>query len=608
MKNLILWTLSFLLGFNPALMAAGNARQNNEIKAFIEMTGVTKRSVSFRELYSKISPYLPQAQKEELTQFIREYGDMKLPKLDATKIKISGSPDEAYSLQVVTKGESGSIQMINDQKEFARINGTTVTAQDLETTATFMQKLGLPSQEVADTFRRAVPPKDGKFNAMDLSRVSKSDQAVYFKQTRELLASMEAVQAAEFRVKTSMLAPSNKYEVVLNWLRGEDAFAMEVGQKCTAAGYSTTEVGYSNQGPTKRLTCGTDGDDGVPEQFREKAPGKFCESKNDFACNPVVFGVNQSKEAFCVKAGPNTTSQCTAKANESGTIMPNLSEAKNRDALNAELAKIKEASKAVLDLCLANESASKGKKKSAASGLISDQTSTCGEFRKHAATIDGWDCEKGSDAFKKTYEAQCKAKAEEQRPAPGTPVNGGADQGRPGQGNGTTPAAPGTPGADGRPAGPTRPPGEISCDKLPKKYSTTSGCAGGSQKMASADPDKDKAGFTVCDDGKKKYAINELYWCDCGKGVENPDYRTCKNANGKKDKNDKDSDEDSNKNGFWKKNKKWLIPLGFGLLGLGLFHWLAKQNVKQQYQYLEPEPPAKPPVAPPAAPVPRGTN
>jgi hypothetical protein len=607
MRNLILWTLSFLLGFEPALMAAGNARQNAEIKAFIEMTGVTKRSVTFRELYSKISPYLPQAQKDELAQFIQEYGDMKLPKLDASKFKISGSPDEAYKLQVVTKGQAGSIEIFNDNKQFLRVNGETITDGDMVSAGSFMEKLGLPSREVASTFQRQTLPPDGRVNATDLSRMSKSDQAVYFKQTRELLASMEAVQVQEMKIKSAMLEPQNKFEVVLRWLAGEAAFALGSGEKCTAAGYNDTEVAYN--GP--RLTCGTDGKGGVPEQFRKKGANSFCEAKQ-FACNPVVFGVNQNKESFCVAAGPTTTAQCMQKAGESGTIMPNLNDKLPRDQFDAELAKIKDAAKAVVALCDKNESGiGRGGKANPALGLIEDQSRTCVTFREHEKVVAAWDCNT-NETFKKKYEAVCKAKVEDQR-QPATPANpgtGGADGGKPPVTGQPTPA-PGTPaqgGADGQnrpptPQTPARPAGEIACSDMPKKYSTTSGCAAGIEKYADRDPKKPS--FTICDDGKKKYKLSEIYWCACKDDAENPDRNTCLKK-GEKDPIKDDADKKKEK-GFWDKNKKWLIPLGFGLLGLGLFHWLAKSQVKQQYQYLEPEP-VKPPAPPPAAPVPRGTN
>ena len=79
MRAFIIWTLSILLGFEPALFAAG--RNNNaEIKAFLENAQVTQKPVTLKELYSKNFDYLPESVRADFETFIKKNGSYRKDK------------------------------------------------------------------------------------------------------------------------------------------------------------------------------------------------------------------------------------------------------------------------------------------------------------------------------------------------------------------------------------------------------------------------------------------------------------------------------------------------------------------------------------------------
>ncbi|MGZ5279050.1 MAG: hypothetical protein ACXWC9_03860 [Pseudobdellovibrionaceae bacterium] len=588
MKNTVIWTLAFLLGFEPALMAQGSARQNADIKAFIEMSGLAKGPVTYRELYNKFSAYLPQAQKDELKGFIQVYGDLQVPKMDISKIKGAGDNEEIYKLQVVQNGQAGSIEIFNDSKQFARVNGQVLTADDMKSTQAVMEKVGLPKQ-AAEAFKRPAKSMDRTLKASDLAKLSKADQIKFFQQLRALMASTEAVEAWDLKAKSSAfnIESASKFEVVAKWLRGEDAFALKVGDNCIAAGY-VPKVGLDGK---KRLTCGTDGQAGIPEEFRKKPDGSFCDS-NEFSCNYKIFGPEGGMN--CVPAGKDTTRLCSQLA---VADIPDIKgmDKKNFDALKEDA---EAAAQEALKTCEATKASStappvaarkKKAVKGSPQGLIDDQIYTCGELQKRWEVIQSWDC--GREEFKKGHEKICGEQKPEvgviadNKPTPGTDA----------------PAAPGTGETPPKAPAPAGPPEIVSCDNLPKQYSLDSACAGGGFGR----PKDDKI---QCKDGSGKIQTSkEIYECFCkdkdGKDIVPFERNKCSAsgaatdaaAGGKKEKS------------WFKKNSKWLIPLGFGLVGLLVYHWLGKKAAKQNFEYLEPVP-QLPPVAPPAAPVPRGTN
>ncbi len=547
MRKFIIWTLTILLGFEPALWAEGSARQQTEIRAFLERTELSRKSVSLRDLYNQNSNLLSTWEKQSLKKFIDTYGDYTLPKMDVSKVKGAGGK-EWIQLQAVQNGKSVTMEIADEGEVFARINGKTLTAEDMRSVASLMSKVGVPSKEVKALFD-VKRPQGSFLTAEQLKKLNSQDRARYFKQFRQLLESMEAVdQAFAKEIKTSGLTPfSPQWEMALTLLSGEQAWAeAKAGESCVAAGY----VAKTALDKSGRLKCGTDGQSGVATEYRGSC------SADKFLCNPAVYG---DKE-ICVSGGRDTTKLCNQQVK--GSDIPDI--AKNAAQFDEMKRDAEAMSEHIAELCAAG-----GDKKTTA-GLAEDQSVTCENFKQRHEEIKSWSCEKPE--FKSKYTALCKDASTETAAVASTTV------------------------VKNKAVAPIP-----RCDQLPLNEAVVgTACEGGnvSNKIT---------GSIKCLDGTVEKDVIE---CNCTKGTMLSRFK-CGKTPVAESTDSKSSSGGTFKERKSKRNDgpNWLLIGAMGLGGLLLFNWLAKSAVKQQYRQLQPLP-QNPPVPPPTptVPPPRGVT
>ncbi len=564
MRNFIIWTLSFLLVFEPAVWAA-NRPTITEMKAMIEYSEIGKKSMTLKELYGRTMAYLPQNVRNEIEPMVQEYGDYRVPKFNVSKLKNSEGQDY-YQLSAVKDGKSVTLSMGESSKAFLKINGQALTEGDLSNFRSVMSKGGVSKNEM-----KALPPgKDQTrkpaqvyiMNSKQIDRLSRDQQKTYFKQLRGLLESMEAVDRLRLNPGkgASHRAPAS-LESFASLILGEPAVAggkeaITSGQ-CVAAGY-ITEVSYNPR--RGGASCGADKQGAVRPDLRGNC------SANQFQCNPVIYGSNGG----CVDASRDTTRVCNERVTNQGNDIPDTYQEKKKEfeSLRAEALSL---SGDVMEVCGVS---SKGV-------LAEDQSQTCLNFNDRKNTIESWDC--GIADFKSKYPKLCDGSSDQPGPdGPNTPGGGGGNP-PPGAGGGTPP-----------PGGGNQPPGGgsggdqgIYCRSLPNDMSMNSAatCQNGSMANGSCLQDDGNATMAYkcyCDDGK---IVGKLK-CDGGFGAGDLD---------------RDGKRKKKKSG----GPNWLLIGVAGLAGLFAFHWLIKKSVKQQYKNIDPLPEATPvpvnPVTPPGA-------
>jgi hypothetical protein len=588
MRNYLIWTLSILLGFEPALWAEGTAQQQAQIKAFIEKSEIAKRPVSIKELYQKNAASLTASDKKTLANFVYAYGDEKLPKMDVTKIK-GRNGKENVQLQFVKDGHSMNLEIINEGDVFARLNGQVLTMNDMQSIEGLMIKAGVSVSDAKRNFStsgRAPASTGSKFlNAKQIQKLSKPEQIQYFKQLRQLLESMEAVEHATLKHNSSFNYEPSKFEIIAALLTGENAFAIAdgPGQTCTAAGWEA-ESGFNS---SKRLKCGTDGKDGVAEKYRRLPNGELC-PPDKFACNPGLYGNYQ--QSLCFVGNETTTAKCNEAIKDQD--IPDL--AKDRGEFDKLAGKAEEEAKKIAGFCgplngssSADQSgadqapsaqATKGTKKSSGkrkgskpdySGLTKDQKTTCKNFQARYDEIMSWNCETNPtfrDKHKNLCEVVSDEKPEKQEPEPVAKSD--------------------------------EKPGIKDCNSLPDNLAKEgTQCEDGSVTNLTGENEVIK-----CLDGVK---YRQIVRCECS-----PGHLIGKFKCSKPDIVDAVAGEGPGNRKLSAKQRKeaqgpnwWLIG-GIALGGLALFHYMNKKTLQQQQTYLEPVPPA-PPIPVPTDPVPR---
>jgi|GEM_PF-2695517 len=568
MKAILVWTLSFLMAWEPFALAASNAKSTGaDFKNYLEFTHITQKRMTISELYYKSYGFLPKHVREELKPMVEKMGDYLLPKFDVTKVK-GPNGEDAYQLSASQDGKSFSFVVLNNETTFMRVNGHDLSAKDLMSTQNVMTKFGLNSQQVAEVANIRTPASTtgghGLLSAEQIQRMSKAQQRQYFKQFRDLLQSMEEVQHAfNYGKKTSSntKTSADKYSVLFNLISADALADQDVAGNpwCTAAGYNSN-VAWNAQRlnpQTNRVepgwSCGTDGHGNVPEYMRKKSDGSLCNS-NEFACNPVIYGSYKS----CAPAGAATTQICNSQV--TGSDIPDL--AKNYREFN--------------NLKIDAENMARGTSATCGEVTINnarmrdDQRTTCENLKARLATIQSWDCARPE--FAKKYTKLCGDPVFNPPPVAGQP-----------------PVAQQPPVA-GQPPVAQQPPvvaqpvddGQIHCDHLPDNMSLTqSSCDGGTAG----------AGYKGAD-GQQKYAscmngdkAQSAYMCVCDDG--NPVVGKMKCAAVKSNTADDDSSAHSRRHRKSKTVKStgpnWWIIAAAGLAGLGLFYWIDKTTMKSTY-------------------------
>lgn len=569
MRNFIIWTLSFLLVFEPAVWAA-NRPTINEMKAMIEYTEIGKKSMTLKELYGRMMAYLPENVRKEIEPMVQEYGDYVVPKFNVSKIKNSQG-EEYYQLSAVKDGKSVTLALGESEKAPVKINGKALTNSDMWNFRSVLSKGGVTAGQMKAVPEARKPAQVYIMNSKQIDRLSKDQQRTYFKQMRELLESMEAVDKMKMNKgkKTSSRAPAS-LENFASLMLGEQAIAggqdVPGQEQCVAAGY-ITEISYNPR--RGGASCGADKQGGVRVDLRGNC------SANQFQCNPVVYG----KNGGCVDASRETTRICNERVTNQGNDIPDTYQ-NNKKEFEALRATASAHSAVALVVC---GTSSQGV-------LAEDQQETCNNFNDRNNTIANWDC--GIGDFKSKYPKLCDGSANEPGPNPGNPPgNGGPGSGNP-PGGGVDGPGSGGPGSGNPPGnGGTAPGGggPIMCNNLPNDMSmnSTATCDRGS--MANGSCLKDDGNATMaykcyCDDGK---IVGKLK-CDGGFGKGDFD----KDGKGKKKKK---------KSG----GPNWLLIGIAGLVGIGAMWWLSKKALKQNYKNIDPLPEATPvpvdPVAPPGA-------
>jgi hypothetical protein len=549
MKAFLVWTLSFLLAWEPFAFSASKTF-DSDMKNYLETTHLTQKRLTLREFYNANATRFPKELREALKPMLEKMGSYVLPKFDVTKVK-GPEGEAAYRFSAQQDGKSVSFVVFNGgDKMDIRVNGQSIAKSDHLTLAQYFEKFGMTQPQATETLGQRQPASTlrGVLSAQQIQRMNKSMQRQYFQQLRGLMESIEAAQNAfgygKGKTSSTLTIKADKYAVLFALLNPEASAQTgpDSGASCVAGGYVTT-VGW-NSGRINPQTgkvepgwsCGSDGHGGVASEMRGRC------AAGEFLCNPVLYGSGQSN---CSPVGADTTKFCNHVV--SGSDIPDLS--KNRAEFNQLKTKAENQAQMLLSKCASNHFS--------AGQLNSDQQWTCHNLQDRYSTIESWSC--ANTSFAQKYQKLC-ADAVFNPPTVTPP-----------------PVVQQPPAATQPPQLPTKDPqGNWYCDSLP-----------GDMKLGpidnSACPNHQQINRTQCMD--RKGTAQDAYQCVCYDGEV---------ANGFKCSPHQDTADNSGVSHHRRqrtpppqaKGPNWWIIAGAALAGLGLFYWIDKSTMKSNFDYM----------------------
>lgn len=603
MRRIWVVSFSFLLAFEPTVFALTKPQQN-QVKDFVEATGIGREEVTLKEYFNRIKTNLPEELRAQLQTIVDANPELRMPKVSVTKV----GPVDQEDIQVsfVTKGNQSASFIIKGQDKVLMQLGQVTISQDEITDVTKLEEKFSEASPVGKSKLNYKTSAFGLLSARDVNLLTLSEKRVYFKKLRELMGSMEKLEnsvygfnsdadkTAEQRqiessfsyflsnIISSAEAASYNDEAVKNIGINQDKNSCIYAGYVTNYGYKIDNGSYSEKRDKKRFhyACG-----GPESSFDSRKDSLKCQfnSKPGIKCNPDIYGA--SPGVCAPEHSANATAICNSQSDKYDAFPKQ--DFKDKGATDFDNLKKEVVAKLV-------------EQKSACQAILvdkkdrlEDQKATCEELNLRIKEIEETTCQMASgedakaDAGKKIDQIKRQDKFKDlkcikvQNPVP------------PGQPPVVVLPAPQVP-----PQAPAKPE-DCASGKFNKDPSYI--------QAVQADCSKSSGTVGTCVDVTKTQWVN----CSCPAGTTARNHTVglpyfCEGGVSKTAPGGpgKTSTSSSSASFNW---KPW-IPLAVGLFAVGVGYWLTKDKMKTQYNQWTPSPTATPVPSTTATPVTRGAR
>lgn len=534
----------------PVAQGAAAENQKKLINQYLKETGLSTKKMTVGEYWRMVRHVYPAPLQKSLDLWVSINRNEMMPTIEASNIKDS-TGSEQVRLTLSQGGQTTNLTFTGDEEKPMKVNGVSFTFKELMNYNSFndlARKLSKEDTTLGKNLKKGTQSsisKNGVLTFEEYKNLSPRQKAEYMVRLRQTMAAAQRVFKAVYG-EQAFNDLNKKYEWALRSVFGDEAQAAGslTGKPCIVAGYLSI---YGESG-----TCGGSSQGAADLSNKMQASGASC-AGNGVACNPMVYGFQEGGSAYCVPRAK--VKYATRECNEASPLEQGNSQAQVANKKRIIESYMKKVKGQDIDLKFNEEGKISEDQYKQISGYLDD-------LQKY---INSAIAECGQAPLKniqKTREDQVSACNEIKKRAfslqlyavnPEPPVP-------------TVPAP--------VPPEPLPNPNGGTCDdqrsgSVPSADGKTCVCPEGSKV---SDNEEDKGMCVVIEGGASKDLPGD-------KGTAQR--------------------EVTPECGFWCKNKNWMIPVGVGLVGLGLFWWLFKDRSKAK---------SNSPVYVPPAPVPGTTT
>lgn len=523
----------------PVAQGAAAANQKQLINQYLKETGLTTKKMTVGQFWGMVRHVYPPTLQKQMDTWVALNKNEMMPTVEATSFK-DANGQEQVRLTLTKDGQTASLTFTGDEDVPMKFNAVPLNKKELLNYNRFNDLARKVSQQ-DPTLKKTLGQQSAvKANPVikisEYKKLTPRQRAEYLIRLRLTMESAEKVLSFKAK-KSAARETQDKIDYVLQVLFGQDAFAGALtGQRCIIAGY-ISKYGADD-------SCGSELQGRALNQDLRKQMGYTkADCGGGVACNPLVYGFNNGK-AYCV---PSNQIKYATKYCNSEKVSPLRKGTADFEKDKARI--IQSYMKTMYGKDIELEFDKEGKipedQYLKVDGFLADLNEYVQFADKECAQAPLKDvATKRDDQASACHELRQRMfsldiQANKPEPLP--------------------PPAP-------LPEPPTK-----TCEE--EKPGSARDANGKCTCEATGNPDVRE------EDGKCVVAVVET-----GGQGDLPGGKEVAKA----------PVEDSC--GFWCRNKNWIIPVGIGLLGLGLFWWLFKDRSK-----------AKPPVYVPPAPVPEPT-
>lgn len=511
----------------PIVEAAASKKKYEEnVSMYLKQTGLSSnKKMTVGEFWKMVRHVYPKDMQGKMDLWVKAHAKDPMPKVMASTYK--DGDNNTYVRMILAVGkESHTLTLSENEARALSLNNVVFTEKEL------LQRKGVLEKADRELGKKKSSKLDKRvLSTREIARLPLKKQIEYFLKLREAAAAAEAVLAktgkrttAELDLEGSSRLFAGEFSGLLKTLLGEEAFAASWsdGSSCIAAGFVATYKNGSCARPSEGRNSLRSSIDALPFDERVKSQANSCVSSGGLPCNPILFGFSSGSSVHCVSR--SNVKYATKECNEMFPLNTKADREKIIQSIvtakgGRSLCKIEDDGRTVPSNCLAD---------------LGSYVTDLKAHYKNAAEF----CTVGGDASTisaASWRTRSDLKADQSSACDNLKdryfdlVVKEGDIPPPVAGEGELPG-----------------PSEENCAKENKNF----------------DPEKEicvcPAGQTDPKDPNKCLATSDDDLA--GGGIQSTEELFKKGPN------------------WWDRNKNWAIPVGVGLVGLGLFWWLTKKD------------------------------
>lgn len=298
----------FTMCLSPVAQGAEAANQKKLINQFLKETGLTTKKMTVGEYWRMVRHVYPASLQSQLDVWVSLNRNEMMPSIEASSFK-DAEGKEQVRLTLSSGGQTANLTFTGDEEKPMNFNGVSFSKKELLNHNSFNALAKKLSKEDAALGKVL---KKGSQKALSTSAVltykeyvklSANQKAEYMVRLRQAMEAAQRVYQTIYG-EQAYNELNNKYEWVLQAILGDAAEAAK-GKKNTSGATIADLTGKPCIVAGYLSIYGELGSCGGSEQGAADLKNKMEASKascanNGVACNPMVYGFDQGGAAYCI--------------------------------------------------------------------------------------------------------------------------------------------------------------------------------------------------------------------------------------------------------------------------------------------------------------------
>lgn len=298
--------------------AAAKKSFKDNVNIYLKQTGLTTKKMTVGQFWKMVRHVYPVDMQTKLDQWVKNNENMPMPKITASNFK-DGDGKNYVRLVLNQAKESHTLTFSDNELKALSLDNVVFSEKELLARKDIFEK----ANAQLGTKQNLIKNEKRSLTTREIARLPLKKQIEYFLKLREASEAAEKVLAKADTRNGAFLENTNgklfagQFENLLKTLIGEEAFANSWadGNSCIAAGWVATYSKGSCARPEQGRQSLMSAIDGLPFEGNVKSQAQSCVTGGGLPCNPILFGFSAGTAIHCVaKANVKyATRECNSK-------------------------------------------------------------------------------------------------------------------------------------------------------------------------------------------------------------------------------------------------------------------------------------------------------